>query len=263
MTRKPKTLPPVRPNAGIRTAYQAKLDAAVDEMANSVIYWLRANYRANPPVMAMAADASPAAEMQAAMNRLARRWTRNFAKLSDYLADYFATAVADRSDRALAAQLRKQGFTVRFKATAAQNDVLRATILENTTLIKSISSQYLTQVQGDVMRAVTAGRDLATLTDALEKRTGITRRRAAFIARDQTAKATSAFQRVRQQELGITEAVWIHSGGGKEPRPEHVAFSGKTYEIAKGAFLEGKWTWPGIEPNCRCVSRPVVPGFDA
>lgn len=257
----PKTLAPVRPNAGIRAAYQARLDAAVEEMAASVTYWLRANYRANPPEMAE--DASPAREMQAAMNRLGRRWTRKFDKLSDWLARYFTDAVADRSDRALSAQLRKAGFTVKFRMTAAQNDVMQATVAENVTLIRSISAQYLTQVQGDVMRSVTAGRDLASLTEALQARTGITKRRAAFIARDQVNKATSAFQRVRQTELGVTEAVWLHSGGGRKPRPEHVAFSGKTYKIAQGAFLEGKWTWPGIEPNCRCVSRPVIPGFDA
>lgn len=257
----PKTLAPVRPNAGIRAAYQARLDAAVEEMAASVIYWLRANYRANPPEIAQ--DASPAREMQAAMNRLGRRWTRNFDKLSDWLARYFTDAVADRSDRALSAQLRKAGFTVKFRMTAAQNDVVQATVAENVTLIRSISAQYLTQVQGDVMRAVAAGRDLSTLTKTLEARTGITKRRAAFIARDQTAKATATLTRVRQQEIGVTKAVWLHSGGGKEPRPEHVAFSGKTYDIAKGAFLEGKWTWPGVEINCRCVSKAVVPGFDA
>jgi uncharacterized protein with gpF-like domain len=66
---------------------------------------------------------------------------------------------------------------------------------------------------------------------------------------------------VRQKELGITKAIWVHSGGGKHPRPEHVAFSGKEYDVEKGAYLEGKWTWPGFEINCRCTSRSVIPGF--
>jgi SPP1 gp7 family putative phage head morphogenesis protein len=269
MASKPKTLPAARPNVGIRTAYQKRLETAVDDMTRSVIYWLRANYRANPPELAqdlggvLSMDASPAREMERAMRLLARRWNRNFDKLAVIMAEHFAKAVADRSDRALMAALRKYGFTVRFRMTATQNDVLQATIAENVQLIRSIPSQYFTQVQGDVMRAIQSGRDLATLTDTLERRTGITRRRAAFIARDQTNKATAALTRVRQQEVGVTKAVWLHSGGGKEPRPEHVAFSGQTYDVAKGAFLEGKWTWPGVEPNCRCVSKAVVPGFDS
>jgi len=261
LSKKIQTLPAARPNVGIRTAYQKRLDTAVEDMTRSVIFWVRANYRANTPELAQ--DASPARELERAMRLLARRWNRNFDKLAVILAEHFATGVADRSDRALMAALRKYGFTVRFKMTATQNDVLQATIAENVQLIRSISTQYFTQVQGDVMRAVQSGRDLATLTDALEKRTGITRRRAAFIARDQTAKATAALTRVRQQEVGVTKAVWLHSGGGKEPRPEHVAFSGQTYDVAKGAFLEGKWTWPGVEPNCRCTCKAIVPGFDS
>jgi SPP1 gp7 family putative phage head morphogenesis protein len=152
--------------------------------------------------------------------------------------------------------------TVEFKMSPAMNDVFQATVTENVSLIKSIPSQYFTDVEGLVMRSVQRGGDLSGITDELEKRYGITRRRAAFIARDQNNKANATFTRVRQQELGVTEAIWLHSAGGKEPRPSHVAFSGKTYNIREGALIDGKRIWPGELPNCRCVSRPVVPGFN-
>ena len=111
------------------------------------------------------------------------------------------------------------------------------------------------------MRSVTAGRDLGTLAEELQAAHGVSKRRAAHIALDQNNKATSTVTRVRQKELGIKEAVWIHSGAGKHPRPEHVAFNGKKYDVEKGAYLEGKWTWPGFEINCRCTSRSIIPGF--
>jgi SPP1 gp7 family putative phage head morphogenesis protein len=260
--KRPTTLTPTRPNEGIRVDYQRRLERQVSEMAASVTYWLTAEYRANPPE-AMAADASPARALQAAIRKLGRRWIRKFDRLAPELAAYFATAATDRSDKALAASLRKAGFTVRFKPTAAQNDAYQATIAENVALIKSIPREYMLGVEGEVMRSVQAGRDLGTLAKALEERHGVTARRAALIARDQNNKATATMTRVRQRELGITKAIWVHSAGGKHPRPEHVAFSGSTYDIEKGAFLEGKWTWPGVEINCRCVSRSVVPGFDA
>lgn len=259
---KPKTLTPTRPNVGIRVDYQRRLERAVSDMAASVTYWLEAAYRANPPE-ALAQDASPARELQAAMRKLGRRWTRKFDRLAVELAEHFAKSATDRSDKALAASLRKAGFTVRFKATAAQNDAYQAVIAENIALIRSIPREYMLGVEGEVMRSVQAGRDLGTLAQALEKRHGVTARRAALIARDQNNKATATMTRVRQRELGITKAVWVHSAGGKHPRHEHVAFSGQTYDIEKGAYLEGKWTWPGVEINCRCVSRSVVPGFDA
>ncbi|KYF05143.1 phage head morphogenesis protein, partial [Salmonella enterica subsp. enterica serovar Typhimurium] len=77
-------------------------------------------------------------------------------------------------------------------------------ITENVNLIRSIPQQHLTQVETLVMQSVGRGRDLKTLTDELEKRYGITRRRAALIARDQNNKATSVMQSARQRSVGIT-----------------------------------------------------------
>lgn len=69
--------------------------------------------------------------------------------------------------------------------------------------------------------------------------------------------------RVRQEGLGITEAIWMHSHGGKHPRPSHVAADGKRYTISEGMYLDGVWAWQRREPKCRCVSRSVIPGLDA
>lgn len=76
------------------------------------------------------------------------------------------------------------------------------------------------------MQSVGRGRDLKTLTDELEKRYGITRRRAALIARDQNNKATSVMQSARQRSVGITEGIWRHSRAGKTWRPSHVKANG-------------------------------------
>jgi hypothetical protein len=248
----------VRPNDALRIVYRRRLEAVTLEMHESVMYWLRAAYRANEPEMAL--DASPAAALRAAIRKLSRRWLRNFDKLGPELARYFAKAAADRSEVQLKAMLRDAGLTVKFKLTAGQNDAHQAVINENVGLIQSIPEQYLARVEGAVMRSVQVGRDLGALTKELQSGYEITKRRAAFIARDQNNKATAVFTRVRQTELGL-QARWLHSSGGKVPRPEHVAFSGKTYDPVKGAFLEGKWVWPGTEINCRCVSVPVIPGF--
>ena len=258
-TGKPIPLDPVHPNQGIEAAYRRRLERLVEDMHASIIYWLRAAYRANAPEMAQ--DASPAATMRTTMRRIARRWEKNFDAGADDLAKWFAISAADRSDKALQATLRKAGFSVKFKMTAEANDVIQATTFENVALIKSIAQQHLAEVEGLVMRSVAAGRDLQMLTDDLTKRYDITRRRAAFIARDQNNKATATITRTRQTSLGITEAIWMHSRGGKEPRPSHVAFSGQKYDPEQGAFLDGIWTFPGHEINCRCVSKSVIPGF--
>lgn len=257
----PVDLKPIRPSAAIRASYEKRLGKIVDDMHASIVYWIVAQYRANPPE-ALAMDASPAEELRRAVRKLSRRWQRRFAELGPKLAEYFAQDTADRVDDDLKRMLKQAGFTVEFKLSRAQNDALAAVVNENVALIKSIAQQHLTQVEGYVMRAVQAGSDLGTLTKELEKGYGITRRRARTIARSQNFLANSTMVKVRQTELGITKARWLHSAGGKVPRPEHVAFSGKLYDVNKGAFLEGKWTWPGREPNCRCVSISIIPGLE-
>lgn len=271
--RNQRTLPPVRANAGIEASYRRKLDALVAQMHKSVIYWLSAAYRANEPEIAQdAPDAggheprrSPAVALRDRVRRIARQWQRRFDNAAPELSKYFATTAAQRSDATLKGILKKAGMTVEFRLSRAANDVLQATVAENVSLIKSIASQHLTQVEGAVMRSVQAGRDLASLTAELEHQYGVTRRRAAFIARDQNNKATANLSRVRQVELGIEEAIWVHSGGGKEPRPTHLKAGREKqrYNIREGWFDPAvqKHILPGELPNCRCVSRPVVPGF--
>ena len=129
--------------------------------------------------------------------------------------------------------------------------------------IRSIGQQYLNRVEESVWRSVNAGYDMAQLTRELRKDYGISERRAAFIARDQTNKAKAAIEKARRQELGITEAIWIHSHAGKEPRPSHVAANGKRFDVGKGMYLDGEWVQPGEEINCRCTSRSVIKGFNS
>ena len=254
-------LKPVHSNAGIRAAYRRKLLALIDAMQDSYVYWLRAQYREKPPRMAQ--DATPAKELERELRKLGIRWQKQFDKAAPKLAAYFAKAASQRSDAALRSILRKGGFSVKFTMTPAMRDVLQATVAENVSLIKSIASEYHTQVSGLVMRSVTAGRDLSFLTDELEERYGITRRRAANIALSQNNMATTALRRVREGELGLDDGIWLHSGGGKHPRPTHVRQSGEHFSISKGWRdpATGKIIWPGTEPGCRCTYRVVVSGF--
>lgn len=257
-------LPPVRPSLALEIEFRKKLDRIIREMAGSVEYWLAAKYRQNEPkVVSIAEDDNPAAALRKAIRLLSKRWQKNFDEIAVELAKYFAKGAAARSDSQLRSILRKGGITVRFVMTPAMRDILGATVNANVALIKSIPGEYFTQIEGIVMRSVQAGRDLGGLTKDLERQFGVTRRRAAIIARTQNNLATASLDRCRRLELGITEAVWMHSAGGKQPRKRHVAFSGKKFDIRVGAPIgdKGQNVMPGEEINCRCVSRPVLPSL--
>lgn len=260
--KKPATLAPTRPNAGVEKTYQAKLERFIDEMNRSVAYWVKANYRANEDRIAL--DVAPAKELSQLLAKLSRQWIKAGREYARDTSRSFVSQSYQAAAGSTKGNAKKVGFKVEFDLTRNMKDALALSIEENVALINSIRSKYFEQVQIEVYRSVAEGRDLEQLTDVLQEIYGKTRERAAFIAKDQNNKATATITRTWQRDAGITQAMWVHSHAGKVPRPSHVK-AGKEhliYDVNKGAYLDGVWTWPGQEINCRCISRSVIPGLD-
>lgn len=277
---KKKTARAVQPNIGVERAYKKELERLVSEMSKSTEYWIEAAYKANPPRMEeaeIAEDArvsaksklaqewtslrSPSAKMRKPMKELADRWIARFDEMSVNIATKFAVSGMKHTDAAFKSALKDAGWTVDFKVTPVMRDAMNATIQENVALIRSIPQQYFLEVEGIVMRGFTAGRDLSYISQELQKRYGITSRRAAFISRDQSNKLAATVTQARRIDLGLFEAQWLHSGGGREPRHSHVK-AGKDkliYDVRQGALIDGEYILPGYLPNCRCSSKTVLP----
>jgi len=208
--------------------------------------------------------------MLAAFRELKRRWLEKWDAAAETIGSSYVTHQFKATDSAMRSAMKDVGWAVDFHLTPAMRDALDASIAENVGLIKSIPQQYLAQVEGIVARSYTVGRDLGTMTKELQALYPMTKRRAQLIARDQSNKLNAVVNRTRALELGLTQAVWIHSGGGKTQRPGHVEAGAKrlVYNVAEGAYLDSRgpggkpkmgWVWPGTEINCKCVSRPVLP----
>ena len=258
-TGKPIPLRPMRANARLEAIYRKKLLKLVDDMNDSILYWLSVSYKTFDAEIAQ--DANPIKALQKTVKELALRWLKNFKIGADKLADWHTNAVLNMTDAQLKDTLKDAGFTVKMQITPSMQAAYDAVIAEQVGLITNISVQQSAQIETLVMQSVQAGRDLKTLTDELESRFGITRRRAKLIARDQNNKATQTLTRQRQKDLGITQAIWKHSHAGKVPRPSHVKANGKVYDLDKGMYLDGKWTFPSFEINCRCFSVPQISGW--
>lgn len=262
MRRRPTLLRPVSPNIGIEIAYRRELLALIDEMHADVARSVTAEW-VEPEMAHDDWTFSPARALIYTMRNLGKKWLRRFDLLAPEIAARFARGAAGRSDAAFMAALKKAGFAIPFKMTPKVTGVVEASVAENVALIRSIPAQYLTQVEGSVMRAVQVGGDVGGLVKDLRRQTGVTRRRAALIARDQNSKATATIVRARQQEAGITQAIWRHSGGGKHPRPSHEK-AGRdrvVFDVTKGWYDPDakQRVWPGTLINCRCISVPVMP----
>jgi uncharacterized protein with gpF-like domain len=144
-------------------------------------------------------------------------------------------------------------------------DVSKAIVAENVSLIRSIPEQYFNDVTGSVMRSITAGKGLQDLVPALEKYEGITLRRANNIALDQTRKAYNGVNRHKLMELGVKQFIWHHSNAGQTPRDSHRKIDGHVFsfenldnEQADLGVPERDRGYPGYPVNCRCFIQSVI-----
>jgi SPP1 gp7 family putative phage head morphogenesis protein len=239
--------------------YQKRMIALISEMANSVEYWLEAQRKATPPILAT--DALPSAEMQEEVRRLFEQWRKRFDTEAPKMAGAFVKGQFSATNSAMRQALRDAGWSIQFTLTPAMRDAFEASLAENVGLIKSIPARYLQEVEGIVMRNYAAGRDLKSMAAEIRARYKVAADRAVLIARDQSNKCSAVVQRARQIEIGIKQSIWMHSHAGKEPRRSHMAMNGKIYEVDKGMYDPDvkDFIFPGQLINCRCVGRSVLP----
>lgn len=260
-----KILRAVHANAGVRAAYQRRLRKLIDEMQRSTVWWLRAAYRKDEAriIPDFAQDASPARMLQKVLNRLFRYWMRRWDDEAAKIAGDFIHKTQQRTTSSYEQAFRAAGFTVKMDPSRVRNNVVQSLIYENTQLIKSIPQEYYNGVYGLVQRSVSTGRDLGFLTDELEKRYGVTRRRADLIARDQANKATEAIKRAEDERLGVKVGIWVHVPGKHTSRATHKAMNNKPFLISEGLYdsAVGRKVLPGELVACQCEYRSFIPEF--
>jgi SPP1 gp7 family putative phage head morphogenesis protein len=128
---------------------------------------------------------------------------------------------------------------------------------QNAALIESIPVKYLARVRVAVGEAFTTGLRHEELAKEIERIGGITARRAKFIARDQVAKMSSAFNQIRQVGAGIKRYEWSTSHD-ERVRPSHQRMNGEIVPWNDPREVDGEKVHPGQAPRCRCVALPVI-----
>lgn len=245
--------------SALAVEYKNRLDKLVDEMNDAILAWAKEDYKS----IEIAQDASPVEFINNTLNDLREKWQKKFDDVSKKFARMLADRILKHSDVALSSKFRSLGLVVDFQMTDRMKIALESVVDENVGLIRSIPSQYFDQIESLVMTSIGRGRDTAWLTEQLKNRFGATKKRAAFIARDQNNKATSIIQSARQRDIGIKEGMWRHSGAGKNPRKSHQK-AGRDrvkFDLLRGAYIDGEYILPGEKPNCSCTWSAVIPGF--
>jgi len=205
---------PLAPNMAVADRYYGRLRRLIDKMSATVQKEIKELFDSEPAQEYFAQDASIASQARILTNALQKRFEDLFGFHAAGIADQFTDQSLKASAISLKSSLRElsQGLTLKTDIlTGELNQALTAMVAENVGLIKSIPSEYLTQVRGAVMRSITTGRGLADLVPFLKNYEGVTLRRAQLIAHDQTRKVYSNINRVRMEKLGIKKFEWLHS----------------------------------------------------
>ena len=182
-----------------------------------------------------------------------------------------ATRAHTRTDKLNEAQVKKQLKAVGVKKFKSEkNKKIRGTFIrENVKLIGSIGPEHFDRIEHSIAEGFAAGRRSSAIAKDLRSINGVTKRRAALIARDQTASLNGFLTRDRHQENGITKFLWT-TVGDEGVRSSHEdleglefgwkdgATSGNTPAGVTSAPGDTGQGFPGTPIQCRCYAEPVL-----
>lgn len=160
-------------------------------------------------------------------NALGREWAKRFAEYAKNNTPKTIQKILKSSDLQIKSVLKDWFAEKRFtlfgrSVPLALRQVLKASVQENVSLIKSLPAQYEERVRGAVYRTVAGGGTLKNLRAELVKYARMTDNRAKLVASDQTHKAFVSIAAKRMETVGIRKFEWIHTHSGKTQRPYHM-----------------------------------------
>lgn len=257
---------PLKPSHDAERFYRVTLQKAVERMRKD--YERELKKQLKPAIKKAAMDMNIATQLGFMFGGLEDKWGKFFGKLSRNLAGRVVNRINQTSKRNLDASLKdlSGGLTIKTpKMPAAMLSEMQAATRVNVGLIKSIQSQYHEKVFQAVMNNVGDAESIKGAAEKLVSQTyhiGETvSERAAFIARDQTAKLTTATNASRMKSAGVTRFRWRHSGGSYDPRKLHLSYDGQEFDIDNPPIIDertGERGLPGQAINCRCYMVPII-----
>lgn len=202
------------------------------------------------------------ADVKALLDKLAKQTAEDMApKKIRALARQVATRTSDFQRAQLKAQIVEligvNPLVRDAKLAAAAEEFVR----ENTALIRTVPERYFAGIEQVIGEGVPEGRRATDLARDIEERFGVAESDAARIANTAVGQFYGDLNRIRQEELGITQFVWDTVGDGRV-RDTHRDFQGNTYswdDLPADESLGGERVAPGQAPNCRCVATPIIP----
>lgn len=264
---------PLNFNVGLQRWYVRELTKLVDDLTKAVYNEIKPLYKEYKEQITFTEDASISSQARIKLNSLRDVFEKKFKDKGKAFAERMVRKTNRYSNstfwRMMNEMLKGEeeikkagGFLLKGSIiTSEKEEVMKALIYDNTTLITNLQTRYFEQITGAVMRSIQAGKGVSSVEEELLKYRGMTKRRAKNIAIDQTRKAYNSINLRNMQEAGIKKFEWVHSGGSQKPRPYHKnVLNGQIFDLDKGAPSEDgkRYIYPGEEPYCHCRMAAVV-----
>ncbi|HHR6066221.1 TPA: phage minor head protein [Providencia alcalifaciens] len=258
---------PIKQSKRAEVWYRERLYTVIDEMTNIVISELESptlnDAPTTPPI-------SITAKLSRAIQKIANLSIADMAnRLSFGLVNR-----ANQQNKAQTQRIYNQAFGIDLSELlgdgAIREDMDKA-VKENVDLITSIQTDFINDIGEKVFTNLSSGGRHENLISIIKSRGEVSKTRAKFIARDQTAKLNAALTESRSRALGLDLYEWGGTDDERERDSHHklnrmlckysdpTVYSddgGKTWKKRKsiGAY-EGN---PGTDYQCRCVPLPYV-----
>ncbi|EPR6388099.1 phage minor head protein [Providencia stuartii] len=258
---------PIKQSKRTEVWYRERLNSVIDEMVNVIIAELESptlNDAPNTPPLSITAKLSRAIQKVANMS---------IADIANRLS-FGLVNRANQQNKEQTLRTYKNAFGIDLSGMlgdgAIREDMDKA-VKENVDLIKSIQTDFINDIGAEVFGNLKNGGRHENLIASIRERGKVSKSRAKFIARDQTAKLNAALTESRSRALGLDLYEWGGAGDERE-RDSHRKLNGKLCKYSDPAVYsdDGGKTWkkrksigayeghPGTDYQCRCVALPYV-----
>lgn len=196
-------------------------------------------------------------------NRLFSKWTSPlFKAASEDIAKQFVGGTGRASRAKFESAVKAIGIPVHADSQGL-SDYLEASVSSNVDLIESIPVKYLNQVKTITVNNMRAGMRPSGIAKQIQEQFGVEKKRAKFIARDQTAKINGDISERRQTSAGFEYFKW-HDVDDSRVRNSHESIANRVTKYGVGVYRwddlprneRGEQVKPGSDFSCRCVGSP-------
>ena len=148
-------------------------------------------------------------------------------------------------------------------ATEGLKFTTNALILETSQWIKKLRDETIEMYTANSLRIMAQGGDLDQVINELVDMGGKRVDHARFTAVNQIQNFNAVSQKIRAENLGITEAIW-RTSQDERVRPCHQVRDGKRFNLKEGLYAscDQQAIIPGVDYQCRCIAEYIIPSDD-